>query len=60
MRNKEVFLLHHILGYLKELWNDYRIEPHFTHTVSLKRELLKKYENELDFFSLANLLLFTL
>ena len=35
----DVFPLHHILGYLKELCNNYGIEPIFTHTVSMKRKL---------------------
>ena len=43
IENKEVFHLHYILGY-------YETEPRFTHTVSLKKEPLKKFENEVDFF----------
>ena len=45
--NKEAFLLQYILGYLEELLDDCGIEPIFTHTVSLKRELLKSFEHEL-------------
>ena len=41
--NKKAFPLHRILGYLNYLWDDYRIKPIFTHTVSLKMELLKKF-----------------
>ena len=41
IRNKEAFPLHHCLGYLKELLDDYGIKQIFTHTVSLKTELLK-------------------
>ena len=51
IRNKETFPLRHILGYLKELWDDYEIKQIFTHRVSLKMELLKKFDNELDGFS---------
>ena len=39
IRNMDVFPLHPILGYLKELCNNYGIEPIFTHTVSMKRKL---------------------
>ena len=53
IRNKKVFLLHDIVGYLKKLYDDYGAEPTFTHTVSLRRELLKIIENKLDFFPSA-------
>ena len=46
IRDKEAFLLLHILGYLNEACNDHGIEVIFTCMVSLKRELLKKCENE--------------
>ena len=49
VRNKEAFLLHHILSYLKKLCDDCEIEPILNHTVSLKRELLGQFENEIDF-----------
>ena len=39
--NKETFVLHLTLGYLKELCNGHGIEPFLTPTVSLKSELLK-------------------
>ena len=58
--NKEAFPLHHILRYLKELCDDYQIKPAFTHTVGLKMELLKKFENELDSVLQQHLLLFIL
>ena len=58
IRNKKAFLLHQILGYVKELQGDYGIEPIFPHIVSLKRELLRKVENELDFFSLVKFVIF--
>ena len=47
---KKTFLLYHIHGNLKELWKEYWTKPSFTDTVSLKRELLKKFEKGLDFF----------
>ena len=50
IRDKEALFLH-ILGYLIELRDDYSIELTFVHTASLKWELLKKIENELDFFT---------
>ena len=34
IRNKEAFIQHHILGYLKELCVDYGTEPIFTHTIT--------------------------
>ena len=37
IKNKEAFLLHHILGYLKELSDDYGIKAILTYTVSLKK-----------------------
>ena len=40
--NIKTFLLHHSLGCLKELCDDYGNEPIFTHVVNLKRELLTK------------------
>ena len=43
-------------SYLKD---DYVIKQIFTHTVSLKTEQLKTFENESDFFSQQNLLLST-
>ena len=46
--SKEAFLLHHILGYLKELCNDCRIKPFFTHAATIKM-----FEGELDVFSSA-------
>ena len=54
--NKEASPLHLILRYLKELW----IKPIFTHAVSLKMELFKKFENELDFAPQQHLFLFSL
>ena len=36
---------------MKNLLDKHGIEPAFAHTNSLKRKLLKKLENELDFFS---------
>ena len=50
VKNKEAFLLHHILGYLKDLCEDYNIAPIHEHTVSLKRKLLKNFKNDLDYF----------
>ena len=47
IRNKEAYLLHHILGYLKELWDYYGAEPIFTHAISLKGT------HESDFFTSA-------
>ena len=43
--------------YLKELCDDYGIEPVFTHIVNLKREPLKKFENDLDFFPFAKFII---
>lgn len=43
IRYKEAFFLHHILEYLKELCDGYGNEPVFTHSVSLKRELIEKF-----------------
>ena len=40
IRIMEAFFLHHMFGYLEELRDDYDIEPIFTHTVSIRRELL--------------------
>lgn len=60
IRNKEAFPLYHLLGYLKELWDDCQIKSIFTHAVSLKMELLKKFDNELDFSLQQHLFLFTL
>lgn len=34
---------------MKELWDDYKIKLIFTQTVSLSRELFKKFENRSDF-----------
>ena len=45
IRNNKAFLMHHMLGYLKQLRDDYGIKPVFTHPVILKIELLKKFEN---------------
>ena len=53
IRNKEAFLLHHILGYFKDFCGDYGNEPIFTSIVSLKRELLKMFENGFNFFPSA-------
>lgn len=39
---------------MKKSSGDYGVEPIFIATVSLKRELLKKFEDELDFFPSAN------
>ena len=39
----ERLLLHHIFGYLKSLFDDYETEQ------ILKKGLLKKFENKLDF-----------
>ena len=50
IRNREAFFPHHILRCLNELCNDYGIETIFAQTVSFKREILKKFETELDFF----------
>ena len=47
IRNKEAYLLHHILRYLKELLDYYEAEPIFTHAISLKGT------HELDFFASA-------
>lgn len=57
IRNMEAFFLHDILGCLKELSDDYGIEPIFTHTVSIKRVQLKKFENKSGFSLQQNLLL---
>ena len=57
IRETEAFCLPHILGYLKEGCNDHGIELIFTHLFRLKRELLKKFENESDFFLLAKLVI---
>ena len=45
-RNKRTVLLQHILLYWKELSDVSGVEPSFSDTVTLKRELLKKIENE--------------
>ena len=50
IRNKETLLLHQVLGYLKELWDDYGTESIFLLAVNLKSELLEKFENELALF----------
>lgn len=46
-----------VIGSLKELWDDYGTEPIVTHTVNLKRDLLKRFETELHFSFQQNLLL---
>ena len=62
--NKEASLLHHNLGYLKELCCYYGIKPIFTHTVCkkenlvkklVKRELLKKIWKWIGFFLLSKI-----
>ena len=46
--SKKAFLLHYILGYLKELCDDCGIKPFFTHAATIKM-----FEGELDVFSSA-------
>ena len=50
-RNKRTALLQHILLYWQELSDVTGVEQSFSDTVSLKRELLKKIENEFFFSS---------
>ena len=38
--------LYIIFGYLEELRDEYGVQQVFALTISLKRELLKKFENE--------------
>ena len=49
IRNKEDITLHHVLRYLKQLYDHYGIKPSFTHT-----ELLKKFEINYIFFLQIN------
>ena len=42
IRNKEAFHLYNILGYLKELCDDYGTKPALTHTFSLKMKTIKE------------------
>ena len=49
IRNKETVLLHHILIYTKELWDDNGSEPIFIQIVTWKWELLEQFENKFDF-----------
>ena len=44
-RKKEVFILNTIIRHSNELCYDSGTEPTFTYTVSLKPELLQKFEN---------------
>ena len=46
--SKKAFLLHYILGYLKELCDDCGIKPFFTHAATIKM-----FEGDLDVFSSA-------
>lgn len=60
IKNKETFLLHHILDYLKELCNDHGSEPIFAYAVSLKKELYRSLKFDWIFSLQQNLILWTL
>ena len=51
---------HHILAHLKQWCNGYGIEPIYTHIISKKRELLKKFPHKSDFSIWQHLQLSTL
>ena len=44
MRKKEAFLLHYILGFLKESWDECGIKAIFTYTDSLNRTIKKVWK----------------
>ena len=46
IKNKEAYLLHHLHSYLKMLCDEYGIEPVYEHSVSLKRELLRQFRDD--------------
>ncbi len=50
LRKKEAFLLHQLLSDFKSICEENDIEPPLAHTVSLKRELVKHFKEEIDFF----------
>lgn len=47
---KEAFLLHQLLSDFKSMCEENDIKPPLAHTVSLKRELVKHFKEEIDFF----------
>ena len=50
IKNKEAYLLHHLHQYLKILCEEYGIGAIYEHSVSLKRDLLAKFTDQIDFF----------
>ncbi|XP_057316865.1 uncharacterized protein LOC130657893 [Hydractinia symbiolongicarpus] len=48
---KEAYLLHQLLSDIKVICEENNLEPAFMHTVSLKRELVKQFGSEIDFFT---------
>ena len=51
VRDKEAYLLHELLTDVSEWSNEHGLDrPVIEHTVELKREILKKFENEIAFF----------